>query len=292
MKAMAETGVLCVDGHEYARVVGADKLDTNSLNRRLDWLSLVKRVVDALHFKPELNVSALTDQDLKNIEAMQHGIVDGELLHYKNRQNGFGLLDLCGHKIKLVFHQEETDMYRMSDALQLDEHTVAVYTYGSNEEDREIVAPLFVLTAEEYGALANIDAAVFAASLEKWPITEISASYCNDKMLQMLLAYDAGACCANELLECCLLTAKALESFTDAETTLINRCQIAARFRELTEDERDELVEIQMNSTSIQAKACAAALRGDRDVALALLSKLDKEDRKAFETWPIMRFLK
>lgn len=292
MKAMAETGSLCINGHEFARGVNASMFDMDSLNHRLDCLKLIKRVVDALHLKTELDVSALTEQDLRTIDAVNHGIVEGNLLHYENRQSGFARVNFCGHTIKLVFSEEETDMYRMSDALQLEDRTFAVYTYGPDEANREIVAPLLVLTSEEYKIIENIDANVFKSALAKFPITETSANYANNKMLEMLSAYDNGACCAEDLLRCCGVLVEALREFTDEETALINECQIAARSRKLTDEERDALARVQMESSSIPAKACAAALRGDREMALTLIHTMHADDQAAFDTWPIMRFLR
>lgn len=111
-------------------------------------------------------------------------------------------------------------------------------------------------------------------------------------MLEMLLAYDEGACCGDELLECCGITVEALTSFTDEATTLINRCQIAARRRELTDEERRALASVEADSASLQARACAAALRGDAEMAWIFVNMLSNDDRAAFETWPIMRFLR
>lgn len=72
---------------------------------------IFKRVVDALHYKPELGISALTTQDLRNIETIYKGLVENAPLHYKDRQNGFGYINLGNHLIKLVFYQVSEDMY-------------------------------------------------------------------------------------------------------------------------------------------------------------------------------------
>lgn len=292
MKTTVETGSLCIDGHICVHGIKSDKFDMDSLNRRLNCLMLIKRVVDALHLKAELDISALTEQDLRIIHAINYGIVEGKLLHYENRQSGYARINLCGHTIKLVFCEEKPDLYRMYDALQLEDRAVAVYTHGPNETDREIVAPLLVLTPEEYKTIENIDVNVFKNTLSKYPINETNASYVNNKMLEMLLAYDDDARCAEDLLQCCVVTVEALKKYTDEETTLINKCQIVARSRDLTDAERDALAHIQMESPNIFAKVCAAALRGDREMALSLKHTMHAEDQAAFDTWPITRFLR
>ena len=173
----------------------------------------------------------------------------------------------------------------MVDGLRLDDLTVSVFFRG--EGDAPVaVAPLFVQTMQDYMRLANIDAEVFAATLKQYPVTEVSSAYVNDKMLEMLSAYDQDACCKEELLKCC----DALEAFADREATLINRYQIAARKRDLTSEEKSELMAIQLNSDSALSKACAAALRGDSDMASALRASLDEEARTTLGSWPIGRF--
>lgn len=177
----------------------------------------------------------------------------------------------------------------MVDGLRLDDLTVSVFFRGEGDAP-VVVASLFVQTMQDYMRLANIDAEVFAATLKQYPVTEVSSVYVNDKMLEMLSAYDQDACCKEELLKCCEMTVDALEAFADREATLINRYQIAARKRDLTSEEKSELMAIQLNSDSALSKACAAALRGDSDMASALRASLDEEARTTLGSWPIGRF--
>ena len=289
MRAMMQTGALSIDGSGFARGCKLSGGDLDALESRMQSLKIIKQVVDALHYKPELDISALTTQDLRNIETIYKGLVENAPLHYKDRQNGFGYITLGNHPIKLVFYQVSEDMYRMVDGLRLDDLTVSVFFRG--EEDAPVtVAPLFVQTMQDYMKLANIDAEVFAATLKQYPVTEASSAYVNDKMLEMLSAYDQDACCKDELLKCCEITVDALEAFTDREATLINRYQIAARKRDLTSEEKSELMAIQLNSDSALSKACAAALRGDSDMASVLRASLDEGARTMLDSWPIGRF--
>ncbi len=289
MRAMMQTGELSIDGNGFARGCKLGEGDLAPLENRMQSLEIIKRVIDTLHYKPEVDVSALSPQDLRNIETIHKGLVEGELLHYKNRQNGFGYITLAGHPVKLVFYQVSDGMYRMADGLRLDDLTVSVFSRGE-EEAPVVVAPLFVQTMQDYLNLANINAEVFAATLRQYPVTEASSAYVNDKMLEMLFAYDQDACCAEELLKCCEVTVGALEAFTDREVTLINRFQIAARKRDLTCEEKSELMAIQLNSDSVLSKACAAALRGDSDMASALRASLDEGTRATLDSWPVSRF--
>ena len=220
MRALMQTGTLSIDGSGFARGCKLSGGDLDALESRLQSLEIIKRVVDALHYKPELDISALTTQDLRNIGTLYKGLVENAPLHYKDRQNGLGYITLGNHPIKLVFYQVSEDMYRMVDGLRLDDLTVSVFFRG--EGDAPVaVAPLFVQTMQDYMRLANIDAEVFAATLKQYPVTEASSAYVNDKMLEMLSAYDQDACCKEELLKCCEMTVGALEAFTDREATLI-----------------------------------------------------------------------
>ena len=253
MRALMQTGTLSIDGGGVARGCKLSGGDLDALESRLQLLEIIKRVVDALHYKPELDISALTTQDLRNIGTIYKGLVENAPLHYKDRQNGFGYITLGNHPIKLVFYQVSEDMYRMVDGLRLDNLTVSVFFRG--EGDAPVaVAPLFVQTMEDYMRLANIDAEVFAATLKQYPVTEASSAYVNDKMLEMLSAYDQDACCKEELLKCCEMTVDALEAFTDREATLINRYQIAARKRDLTSEEKSELNPL-LHSVGFDAQA-------------------------------------
>ena len=289
MRAMMLTGSLSIDGSNFAYGLKLNDGGLESLESRLESLKIIKHVIDLLHFKPKIDVSALSTQDARNIETIYRGLIEGKPLHYKNRQNGFGYISLGGHPVKFVFYQTSDDEYRMVDALRLDDLAISVFSQGE-EKEPVVVAPLFVQTMQDYIRLANIDASVFAETLRRCPITDVSATYVTDKMLEMLTAYDQHACCADELLECCDITVSALEQFTDQEVTLINRCQIAARKRDLTDEEKLELASLQLSSGNSRVKTCAAALRGDSKMASVLLAALDEEDRTVLSTWPISRF--
>ncbi len=69
-------------------------------------------------------------------------------------------------------------------------------------------------------------------TLKQYPVTEVSSAYVNDKMLEMLSAYDQDACCKEELLKCCEMTVDALEAFRGSRGNpdkSISNCRSKAR---------------------------------------------------------------
>lgn len=289
MEAMIQTGSISIDGNEYALGLETDADTIGLIGQRIRALKAVEQVVDMLRFKPMLDIGKLNKQDSKVLNMLYRGLVERELLHRENWRSGFGYVRLAGFPLKIVFYEVAENEYRMADGLHPDECLATIFA-ESDDEKKIPVAPLFAQTADDYRTLANIDPAVFAETLQRFPINDDNATYANDKMLEMLLAYDDGACCSGELLDCCGIAVEALKGYTDKEVYLINKYQVALRKRKLSEDERKDLLNIQMGSSNPLYKACAAALRGDTEMADMLKNTLSEADQVGLETWPIKRF--
>ena len=123
MRALMQTGTLSIDGSGFARGCKLSGGDLDALESRLQSLEIIKRVVDALQLQARARHQCVDHSGFKKHRDNLQGIGSDAPLHYKDRQNGFGYINLGNHPIKLVFYQVSEDMYRMVDGLRLDSLT-------------------------------------------------------------------------------------------------------------------------------------------------------------------------
>ena len=92
-------------------------------------------------------------------------------------------------------------------------------------------------------------------------------------------------------MKCAAILVERLEPFTDPETTTINRLQIKKRFGCLTSDDEMNLASLAATGNSLEAKACAAILRGDETQANVLIGMLPPERADELRRWPVYHLL-
>lgn len=135
----------------------------------------------------------------------------------------------------------------------------------------------------------NLDTQKLKEALEEVPIVEANAEAACYKLLDMILAYDDGAVCGSELLQCCLLIAEKLCGLEgSSEAYRVNRAQILKRMDKMTAEIEDDLREIALSSQSDQAKASAYILLNDHAMAEKCIKNIPEQARAEFEKWPIV----
>ena len=129
----------------------------------------------------------------------------------------------------------------------------------------------------------------FAQILEKCPVTCKSAGLANDKLLEMLSAYDAGAVCADDLLSCCLVLAEALYSLSSSSISTINLAQVKLRLNKVFD--RSQIEKISLTTNDMREKCAAHIVLGNTSLAESCFGMLSKDEREDFESWPISNML-
>ena len=137
--------------------------------------------------------------------------------------------------------------------------------------------------------MANIDSERFAQILETRPVTCKSAGLSNNKLLEMLSAYDAGAVCAGELLPCCLVLSEALHSLSNDSISAINLAQVKLRLGKAFD--RSQIEKISLTTSDMREKCAAHIVLGNISLAESCFGMLSKDEREDFESWPISNLL-
>lgn len=199
---------------------------------------------------------------------------------------------IAGTRIKVLGKLDENGRYELYD-LTSSSLIFATCLEGQERLDDENPMPtLFSFTEEDYRLLANITRGKLIESLSRSPIKTGNADFINNKLLEMLNAYDKGAVCSDELLSCCDTVTKTLfELDPHSEVYAINRAQTLYRMHKLDAEWLGRIRALEASTSSIEARASYRILLGEAVLAQSCIELLDDAARARFATWPIYNLL-
>ena len=284
---------LLVDGRRFLHGFSPDeRTDSDSLDSKIEALDCIDAVMKRLNVKVDLDVEALTDQNLRDLHIAHRALIGGEPIHRSNKSAGMCLIKLPEFSLKFLLYDKGNDDFLLMDALDVDS-SIAMPVLTDDEGAPIVpVPPLLIQTEQELLELGNIDSETFEETCDSFPISGDNSHYANNRMLDLIAAADNKAVCASELLKCAAILIERLEPFTDPEITTINRLQIKKRVGSLTSDDEKNLASLAATGNSLEAKACAAILRGDETQANVLIGMLPPERADELRSWPVYHLLK
>lgn len=262
----------------------------------------IKRVDELVPLLDRLSISAVWDpsefnrRDWSNFRQLQRVFIDGETIKHDDFNDELINLniDIAGARIKVFAKRIEDGTYTLLNPMD----TSICFVPSASEktpvlENRSPVPGLLSLTVEDYRMAANIDDNHFSNCLHRFPVTNKNSEFANQKLLEMLIAYDQGAVCAKQLLKCCRLLANPLfEIEPESRISIINKSQVSRREGRLAREEMDNLQNIIISNTSSNTeKACAYALLDNPTLSIACIKRLSSKERDALYSWPIAKYL-
>lgn len=293
MRELKRTGVLVVSGKVTVSGFSSDDeaIDAH-LSRRIETLERIDSVLKKLRVKVDLDPGDLSEQNLSDLDALAHVLLDGEVLHRPGKSRGFCLVKLPGFWVKLLMADKGDDNFEAMDILDVDTTQVTPFLIDEAGNPLAPVPSLLIQSEEELCHLGNIDADVFAAACDRIPITEESAPSVTLRLLNMIAAYDVGAVCGDELLKCCEILCERLQQFdNEGEISEVNRLQIKKRMSRLDDDDDQALARLVAGSKNIAVKCCASILREDFVQARVCLEQMSEREQEELCSWPIWHLM-
>lgn len=152
--------------------------------------------------------------------------------------------------------------------------------------------------AQRLSSAARFEASRPGLSASRWPARYSAClgvpgpGHSSRTILNMLMAFDAGAKAPDELLLIATHAAKAALDFNDNPINQLNYWQAVARKRSLSEGEKDMLAELEEDCHDNHAiSAACSSLIGDERRARIAMRQMSPEHRSEFNSQPIARFL-
>lgn len=258
-----------------------------TLEEQLDSCNVVQQLFNLLNVKKDLDVEKCSDEDFRRIDVLVNAFLHNKIItNFKDKPPIVAVYRISNVALLLFFIQEDSGI-KLYDFFQ--KHSDVIVK--DNNGNKYVVSQFDTLNKELILECDNVDYFSIVNDFKSKPHSTVLFEFANNVMIQMLLAYDE---CKNEEL---LNAIKELSDwicensmYYPADISKINQLQILARTRNLTIDEKEELINIYKNSTSDELKIGCLLLINEIDEARILLNSLSEESQKTFKTYPIWYF--
>lgn len=254
----------------------------------VEFMGKIVKLLDALHIKQDIIISEMKKEDWETIKILIQAIVDKKTVSL-NEKKLQPLIQVKVQKIifRLLVTEIEPGIYRMSDFFSNDYNFLFVCEEG---EEKVPISAYYILNREDYANLVGID---YNRILKDFQVR------CNNNpksidlvilsLLEVIHGYDI--CKNSELLIFARHFAEWINEIDKQEITIINCMQIYKRERQLTEEEKDVLFEINETTSDKRIKAAVALLLDNFPYAEKYLSALNDIQKEEFVNYPIYFFM-
>ena len=287
------TGVLSINGSVALRVEMSEN-DGEQLRRLEDSLKVYGRIVatlDSLGITAAWDPSEMTEREVRDIDFMHHLLVERKPLTGRELESPLVHFDIQGGRIYAFAREDADGSYEFVDVQSDDLFFVLGWPdeKAANETiGFDPVPPIVAIGEEGFKKVVNLSPDKLSEAFERFPVTEGNQGALNQRLLEMLSAYDSGCQQPNELLaSAALLARKLYELDPTSDTYCLNLMQTLSRKRLLDDDEKERLRDMALDSKAQYVKASAYALLGNQDMAVSCLNRCSEEERRQVTEYPI-----
>ncbi len=277
-----------VDGSKMT-VSNISDNDFVNIKEDLDSSVNLSKVLELLHVNKDLDISHLTDNEIRNINFL----INYFLFHKENVMPNITppqLVKMDISNISILFFVDEIEgsgKLRVKSAYDL--KSIQFYTI-IDDEDKKVVVPPYV----GYGKIAfrDVDNINYSDILPSFKETQSNDNRfyqaMNWTILRMIMGYDAQKKHNKLLLETALEMSNWLEAEDPDKSShfihVINRLQIIKRLRKLTKEEEDILMSIlELADCSDEMKFAAHLLLDNTEMAKRYFSRLEKSMQQQYK---------
>lgn len=297
-REVARTGMLAINGHRLFKNGHFDSTFRENVDKNLAYYRRYATLLDLLAVKEEWDPRELSERDIYTLDLLAKGIIDGKPVDLgfdetlsAESQATIVNFSICSCSLMILAKCSDSDKgkYEIFDLLgESDDFVLGISESTLPNSPIHSAPALLDLSQEDFRLACNLDAQRFKDSCEKYPIhPEIAEQACS-KLLEMLNAYDEGAVCPGELLDCCNILADLLAKLNpSSEPYKINQLQTRKRTRPLTDEETDDARKLTSDSNPAMVAASAYILINQNDFADKLIDNFVPEEQEAFKSWPI-----
>ena len=269
--------------------------DAEEYRQKLLYYKDVKKMLDLLGVKKELECENLSEKDETNIRNFTNSLVLGGNIGFPENKEDmiYGRFQLANLTILIWADRIEKngEWFRLQSYFS--DHEVALF--NNKEKKRGNSFPIThyaLLKKKDFLDAANIDYEKIVDDLPKNNTSTIVTEQLILFMLEMLKAYDEQEPKDEALLEtaeayCNWLIEKA---DTSIDIMVLNHLQIIRRRRDFDEEEISQLKDLRKKSDDLSIKCGANILLGKMESAQDCFDEMDHKERKSFIEYPICHF--
>lgn len=290
MKNVLEAKAFCVKDGAFPINPSSQELeemDIEEHNRRLEYYEKVSKALALFGANEDLDIDVMTEKDWRNCAILIYAALDKKPVKRLNAElNPVLVLDIANLHLALTFQKtKEEGTYNIYDFFKT-EFNVAV----KDENEQMIpVSQYMLLNKWHYLTVSNLRYDTIIASFKKIG----NHDQANVSLLEMLAAYDENK--DVQLLDAITDISKWLLDATDStlpyEIRFLNWLQIEKRRRQLTNDERRQLVIMAETTGQREDILVGAYLLLDNQIAAELhFERMSEMQQVEFPKYPIYLF--
>lgn len=268
--------------------------DLPKLKNYLEWLKSVKKMLDVLRVKDDLDFSKLTKLDKQNIETLKSAVLDKEAVPLKNNGEIFGVYTIANLKILVCTskHKEQDNLFNIYG---FNDAPVEMRVSGENGEEYPL-SYYVILTKDSLLKCCNIDYEAMLQHIKKVPFSDKYCNRLNQLLLELLRAYDESNPPRKDILHAGLKLSEWLKDndpYFEKEILTLNYYQTVKRIRPLEQTEIQDILSITENSSAREEFYVGAyILLGNFVAAKIHFDVLPSEMQEIFRTYPIFHLWK
>lgn len=269
--------------------------DVEQYKLNLQYYKDVKKMLDILGVKKELECENLSDIDQKNIRNFTNALVLGSDIGFPDSQENmiygrFQIGNLC-----LLIWADRVEKNSKGFKLQsyFGDHKVALFESKDKKAKKPYpITHYALLKKKDFLDAANIDFKKIVDDLSANDTAPIVTEQLILFMLEMLKAYDEQKTKDAELLDAAEAYCDWLTENADNSDGImkLNKLQIIRRRRAFTEEETTLLKELRKVSEDRSVKCGASILLGKMESAQDCFDEMDEKEKERFIEYPICHF--
>ncbi len=260
--------------------------------KRLENLKSLDSKLKEFNINFEKDIDELKEQDRKNLFMFMNIFCKNKISEaIKVKSTGLNCIKIDKYNIAVWCEQENGQLkfYNFFRDLK-DIVKIVIVEDGEEPNIENITSPYLLLGVRDIMEYSNFNAKVVEKSFEVIKNFEKQSNYINKFILNLLQAYDKTDS-RNDLLELAKNLCNKLSSYQDDITNKLNKLQIIKRRRELSQSEKNELMEIRQNlmqNELINQNQCGIAILLENKFDFKYFyNKMSKEEQKEFDNFPI-----
>lgn len=248
----------------------------------------VKKMLEALGVKEELDCDNLTDKDYNNIHNYVNAILYDKEIGFPNltEEYHYGLFAISNLAILLWCEKQNSGNYKVQNFF----NPLNIVVFEDNNAEPVNISQFALLQQLDFSHVSNLDIDKIVADLKTKPMNDISSEIINSLALDIISGYDK----QEEKDDSLLMLAESIFDILDnnpvgidEDIINLNKLQIIKRRRKITVDEIVRLALLKQESKPLQIRCGAYILLEEFEKANDCLRMMKDNDRERFIKYPI-----
>lgn len=265
-----------------------NKKQIDEFKELLRYWNDVKKMLEALGTKEELDCDNLTNKDYNNLHNYVNAVLYDKEIGFPNLtgEYHYGLFAISNLAILLWCEKQNSGNYKVQNFF----NPLNIVVFEDDNSEPVNISQFALLQQLDFSHVSNLDINRIVDDLKAKPMTNISSEIINSLALDIISGYDKQEEKDDSLLMLAESIFDILENNpvgVDEDIISLNKLQIIKRRRKITVDEIVQLARLKEESKPLAIRCASYILLEEFEKAEDCLRMMKTDDRKVFIKYPI-----